>query len=273
MDTYSLLPENEYTEVENRRYLVPTLGVTQTNDFIDNLRANQRTQNAQINQQTQNLGTKIPSVMGGLTGGTGYWTSRYQTPQTNMAAASLRAASQADALKTALANEKSYWQKKYQDAYRAYQKSAYDKSQAAAAAQQTKGGVSYEDNSNPVSISFGITAKPGQTVAAEPDGIGGTTGRVFVADANGNGQWIDQNIKYSHDVGRAAGAEQLSDIVTGMYNYTLPNGTEVELGGWDENLMKGTDGNYYIWNNVNNTYTPITGVSGRTSGGGRWWTN
>lgn len=149
MDTYSLLPENEYTEAENRRYLVPTLGVTQTNDFIDNLRANQRTQNAQINQQTQNLGTKIPSVMGGLTGGTGYWTSRYQTPQTNMAAASLRAASQADALKTALANEKSYWQKKYQEAYRAQQKSAYDKSN------NLGGGGGYDDGEEPDFVGTG----------------------------------------------------------------------------------------------------------------------
>lgn len=131
MDTYSLLPENEYTEVEGRRYLVPTLGVSQTNDFINNLRANQQTQNAQITQQTQNLGTKIPSNMGGLTGGTGYWTSRYQTPQTNSALQSLRTAAQADALKTALANEKARMQKQYQDAYRAQQKSAYDKSQAA----------------------------------------------------------------------------------------------------------------------------------------------
>lgn len=82
MDTYNLMPENEYTEIDGRRYLNPTLQVTQTEDFIDRLRANQQANNAQINMQTRNLGTNVSSNLGGLTGGTGYFTSRYQTPQT-----------------------------------------------------------------------------------------------------------------------------------------------------------------------------------------------
>lgn len=127
MDTYNLLPENEYKEAENRRYLNPNLQVDATNTFIDNLRSNQQANNAQITMQTRNLGTQVPSNLGGLTGGTGYFTSRYQTPQTNAATQNLRTAAQAAALNQALANEKAYWQKRYQDAYRAQQKSAYDK--------------------------------------------------------------------------------------------------------------------------------------------------
>lgn len=141
MDSYNLLPENEYQEIEGRRYLVPTLGVTQTNDFLTNLRANQQAQNTQIANQTSNLGTTTPSNLGGLVGGTGYWTSRYQTPQTNSAAQSLRMAAQTDALNTALANEKALMQKRYQDAYRAQQKSAYDKSVSGTSGGGTSGGT------------------------------------------------------------------------------------------------------------------------------------
>ena len=84
-------------------------------------------------------------------------------------------------------------------------------------------------------------------------------------------------MKYSHDAVRAAGADQLSDIFTGMYNYTLPTGQELELGGWDENLVLGTDpmtgtSEYYVWNNKDNTYTPVRGAEGKTSGGTKWWT-
>lgn len=127
MDNNNLLPENEYTEFESRRYLNPNLQVIQTNDFIDNLRGAQQANTQQIATQTQNLGTQVPSNLGGLTGGTGYFTSRYQTPQTNAATQNLRTAAQAAALNQALANEKAMWQKRYQDAYKAYQKRQNDK--------------------------------------------------------------------------------------------------------------------------------------------------
>lgn len=272
MDTYNLLPENEYKVAEDRRYLNPNLQVDATNKFIDNLRSNQQANNTQITMQTRNLGTQVPSNLGGLTGGTGYFTSRYQTPQTNAATQNLRTAAQAAALNQALANEKAYWQKRYQDAYRAQQKSAYDKANTPAT--QTLGGVDYEDTSEPTTDEWKLTANAGETVVAEPDGQGGTTGRIFVQKADGTGEWRNQNIRYRSDdaMGRHAGADQLSDLVTGMYNYTLPDGREVELGGWDESLKVGSDGNYYIWNSTNNSYTPIYGASGKTSGGGRWWT-
>jgi hypothetical protein len=68
------------------------------------------------------LGTDVPSVIGGLTGGNSYFTSRYQTPQTNAAVSNLRAAAQAQALNEVLANEQAIWKKRYQDAYRAAQR-------------------------------------------------------------------------------------------------------------------------------------------------------
>ena len=123
----NILPTDEYVTFEDRVYLNPNLAVTETNQFIDNLRNTQQVNNAQINQQTQRLGTNVPSDMGGLTGAQSYWTSRYQTPQTNSAVADLRATAQATALNQILANEKAKWQKRYTDAYNAYQRRAWNK--------------------------------------------------------------------------------------------------------------------------------------------------
>ena len=118
----TILPENEMTEVEGRVYINPQTGIDTTNAFIENLRQTQQANTQQIAQDTANLGTEVPSNLGGLTGGTGYWTSRYQAPQTNAAVANLRAAAQAQALNEVLANEQAIWKNRYQQAYRDYQK-------------------------------------------------------------------------------------------------------------------------------------------------------
>ena len=73
------------------------------------------------------LGTDVPSNLGGLTGAESYFTSRYQTPQTISTVANLRATAQAAALNQVLANEQEMWKKRYNDAYRAYQKSQYNR--------------------------------------------------------------------------------------------------------------------------------------------------
>ena len=127
MNEYNLLPDNEVTTVEDRVNLNPNLQTEQTNNFIDNLRSTQQSNNQQIQAQTQSLGTQVPSNLGGLAGGEGYWTSRYQTPQTNAATQNLRTAAQAAALNQALANEQAMWKKRYQEAYNAYQKRQNDK--------------------------------------------------------------------------------------------------------------------------------------------------
>lgn len=118
----SYLPENEYKEVEGRAYLNPQVTVDETNTFIDNLRASQGQQNQEIFTDTQRLGTNVPSDLGGLIGADSYFTSRYQTPQTNAVAANLRSIAQAQALNQVLQNEQEIWKKRYNDAYRAYQK-------------------------------------------------------------------------------------------------------------------------------------------------------
>ena len=126
MDSYNFLPDNEVTEVEGRKYLNPNLVVDETNTFIDRLRNTQQANMQQTATQTQRLGTDVPSDLGGLTGAGSYWSSRYVTPQTSSVASNLRAAAQAQALNQALANEEARWKKRYQDAYNAYQKRAWD---------------------------------------------------------------------------------------------------------------------------------------------------
>lgn len=137
----NLIPDNEYTEVEGRLYANPQVSIDETNTFIDNLRSTQGRQNQEILQQTQMLGTDVPSNLGGLTGAESYFTSRYQTPQTNSVVANLRATAQAAALNQALENEQAMWKKRYQDAYRNYQKSSYNKA-------YSSGGNSGSNNGN-----------------------------------------------------------------------------------------------------------------------------
>ena len=154
-----IIPENEFTEVEGRVYVNPQTGVDTTNAFIENLRQTQQANTQQIVQDTANLGTEVPSNLGGLTGGEGYWTSRYQVPQTNAAVQNLRTAAQAQALNDVLANEQAIWKKRYQDTYRDYQKRQNAKANTsgttAASTTTTVGGVEYED-----------TSEPGKTVAS-----------------------------------------------------------------------------------------------------------
>lgn len=122
-----ILPETEVTEVEGRTYVNPQVALGESDTFIDNLRQTQQANTQQIAQDTYDLGTAVPSNLGGLMGGEGYWTSRYQTPQTNATVANLRAAAQAKALNDVLANEQAIWKNRYQQAYRNYQKRAYNK--------------------------------------------------------------------------------------------------------------------------------------------------
>ncbi len=116
---------DDFSYIDNdRRYINPQVSLNEQNAFIDNLRNTQGQNTAQIRQDTYNLGTAVPSNLGGLTGGSNYFKSRYQTPQTNSMVADLRAAAQSQALSTLLSNEIGKAQKRYNDAYRAAKKRA-----------------------------------------------------------------------------------------------------------------------------------------------------
>ena len=111
---------DEFSYEENgRRYIDPNVSLNEQNAFIQNLRDTQGERNAQIARQTHNLGTDVPSNLGGLNGSEAYFNARYQTPQTNNLVGELKSAAQAQALQTALNNELSKAEKRYNDAYRA----------------------------------------------------------------------------------------------------------------------------------------------------------
>lgn len=113
---------DDYSYEENaRRYVNPQVGLNERNAFIDNLRQSWGQDTAKISSDTRALGSKVPSVRGGLTGGSSYFKSRYQTPQANSMIADLRAVAQSQALSTAMNNEIAKAKKRYQDAYKAAQ--------------------------------------------------------------------------------------------------------------------------------------------------------
>lgn len=103
-------------EDDGRWYIRPEVALNEQNAFINNYRNIEAQNNAQIAQQTRALGTQVPSQLGGLVGGGGYFRSRYQTPQTNQIVADLRSQMQGQALQTVLQNELEKAKKKYKDA-------------------------------------------------------------------------------------------------------------------------------------------------------------
>lgn len=183
----AILDENEFTEVEGRSYVNPQVALDESNTFIDNLRSTQQANNQQIQTDTYNLGTAVPSNLGGLTSPSGdaglsYFTSRYQTPQTASVVADLRATAQAAALNQVLQNEQAMWQKRYNDAYRKYQKSSYDKSNGGTGGTGSNGGDSENGDSE---------KKTAKSQYEYDSAIKGIEGKYTVVDNAGNLHIVD----------------------------------------------------------------------------------
>ena len=132
------------TVIEDRRYINPQVGLDESNAFIENLRGTQQANTQEIAQDTYNLGTAVPSNLGGLGGAGTYFTSRYQTPQTNEVIANLRSTAQAQALNEAMSNKLAQAKERYNKAYKAAQKRAGNNNPAAPAAPPTTGGTEQE---------------------------------------------------------------------------------------------------------------------------------
>ena len=112
------------TVVGDRRYIKPQVALDESNTFIENLRNSQGQRTEEIAQDTYNLGTAVPSNLGGLGGSGSYFTSRYQTPQTNEIVANLKATAQAQALNDAMNNALAQAKQRYNNAYKAAQRRA-----------------------------------------------------------------------------------------------------------------------------------------------------
>lgn len=252
----NILPSNEATEVEGRVYVDPSLGVTATDNFIEQLRAAQQMNAAQNAASTQALGTDAQSTLGGLGGTTSYWTSRYQTPQTNATVANLRAAAQATALNEALANEKAMWDKRYQEAYRNYQKRTWDKSNTTTNNNNTNGDVETTPDV--------VSGDGASTVETDP--LTGKEGYYSVTDPY-TGEVTDVPMDGGANETRALTYTNVSigDMTNEKYQneegktvwgwtYVLPSGTKVGIRYPKQRLVKGSDGNYYREENGAYTY-------------------
>lgn len=237
-----ILNDYEYTEVDGRAYLNPQVALDRQNAFVQNLRDSQAQQNRQIQTDAYNLGTEVPSNIGGLTspvangnGGAGlsYFTSRYQVPQTNAAVANLRATAQAAALNQALENEQAIWKNRYQQAYRNYQKRQYDKANTP-------------------------TTQTPSTTAPSNLGIDVNSGDVGEGSANENTT--------------TTGPGYVTSVQGGLNIYTDQSGgkwTLRNLQGGDETLLGGLTS---VGGNLLRTFpdgTPLTNGAVYNAGGGR----
>lgn len=193
-----IIPTNEYTVIDNAAYANPQVALDESNKFIDNYRAIQAADTAQIASDTQNLSTDVPSSQGGLGGATSYFTSRYQTPQTVSAIADLRATAQSKALSDIMSNEQAHWKQKYSDAYRAAQKRAVSTNTNNTNDSNPTGDVDYkatdsEDNAAGTANSVGTIELPsgsGDITMVQVDDeiqyIDNNTGERVVTDLDGN---------------------------------------------------------------------------------------
>ena len=179
----AIIDDNQFVEVDDRAYVNPQVALDEANQFIDKLRSIQQGNNQQIQTQTYNLGTEVPSNLGGLVGGESYFSSRYQTPQTVSATANLRAAAQAAALNQVLANEQAIWKNRYQQAYRNYQSRQNAKANSYYGGDGTQGGVEYEANDSGeqevYSVEPSYSPAGSGTFEYTPNGVTTETNSIF----------------------------------------------------------------------------------------------
>ena len=82
---------------EDRTYLDPTVSRDEQLGFIDRLREIENKDLQKIATDTHNLGSDLPSNLGGLsglnpnTGSAGIWKNRFERPQTNALVSGLKA--------------------------------------------------------------------------------------------------------------------------------------------------------------------------------------
>lgn len=204
----AILNDNEFVEIEGRAYANPQTALDESNAFIENLRNTQQANNQQIQTDTYNLGTAVPSNLGGLTspvgeGGAGdaglsYFTSRYQTPQTNAVVENLRSVAQAQALNQALQNEQEKWKKRYNDAYRNYQKRASSGGGSGGTdpSSTTKGGVDETATDSMYTISGSV---PGVANGYTVPNLDLATGEILGYDYVPYGEDYKTNYNYRYN--------------------------------------------------------------------------
>lgn len=241
----AILKDNEYTEFEGRDYINPQVSLDESNAFIDNLRSTQQANTQQIKTDTYNLGTAVPSNLGGLTGGEGYFTARYQTPQTNSLVNDLRATAQASALNQILQNEQEKWKNRYNKA-----RNANAIRNANSSIQNPYGNAEGDDPDK-------VSTTPKGTAEVSTYGYDGTytltdmAGNLHVVDMNTGDEEVLQPGQKSQT------RQSVSSSIGGGELRTLPNGNRVWVKpGYG--LTK-DDNKYYLVNQSTGERTEVGG--------------
>lgn len=245
---------DEYYNFEDNNYINPTMSRDEQLSFVDNLRNIQDKRNTEIETQTHGLGTQIPSKKGGLnafstqlnTTGTGgplldengvaktnpdsFFNKRYQTTQLNNQVSSLKSAAQASALNNILANEQAKWKKRYNDAYKAYQKRK--------ASSSSYSGGTGENIADDLSKLLGIDTNTDDNNTIYPDTETGTKtnsdysdGKTYYTDASGT----------KHQTSNLNAGEALTlgyDVGSTTFNTSgnkWPNGSQMTEGSTYKN--------------------------------------
>lgn len=170
----------EFYDFEDRKYMEPTVSRDEQLGFIDRLREIENKDLQKIATDTHNLGSDLPSNLGGLsaigkpnsigvsgadTGSAGIWRNRFERPQTNALVSGLKASAQAAALNTALNNVFNQYKHRYNEAYRNAQKAVNGTSE------------------DPFKTQIGDDYQEAQMMGAIPEGWDG--GQLYVADKDG----------------------------------------------------------------------------------------
>lgn len=225
---------------EDRTYMEPTVSRDEQLGFIDRLREVENKDLRKIATDTHNLGSDLPSNLGGLsgigtpnslgvsgadTGSAGIWRNRYERPHVNALVSDLKATAQATALNTALTNMLNQYKNRY--------------NQAARKANAAGGGTTDDDPYNKnVGDPLSEVLKSGE--------YAGDKGSYIVRDGNGNDiTVIDVNTgaKGTADEGKIIGVD------TGMLSYGAGGETGVSGAQYIQNLI---DRGYTFWNSDGN---------------------
>lgn len=221
---------------EDRVYIEPTVSRDEQLGFIDRLREIENKNLQKIATDTHNLGTDVPSNLGGLsaigtpnslgisgadTGSAGIWRNRYERPQTNALVADLKATAQASALETALNNMLNQYKNRYNQAARK-------------AAKAGNGGTA--DNDEPYNTNVGDPYSKVLNTGL----VDGAAGSYMVKDSSGNESSIINII--TDDKGNIIGVD------TGMLSYGGNAGGVNSGAQYIQNLI---DNGYTFWNSDN----------------------
>lgn len=237
----------EFYDFEDRKYMEPTVSRDEQLGFIDRLREIENKDLQKIATDTHNLGSDLPSNLGGLsaigtpnsigvsgadTGSAGIWRNRFERPQTNALVSGLRASAQAAALNTALNNAFNQYKHRYNEAYRNAQKAANTPATNNDPGYDTVYGDDYQKV-----VDVGAIPeqwKSNQFDVVGPDGKIHSTIEVRLDDQGRIGSVDTPMFSYGgyDDYGgsRNPAKEYLDDLISQGYTFKTADGKVVEIG-------------------------------------------